>query len=88
MKQTGIMALVLVTTAVIVTAADDRKPLGEIDFFGRKGLDVGTIRAALPFHEGDLFPPANVKHSDDLKRQVGEKVRQVIGREPTSVSFV
>jgi hypothetical protein len=42
----------------------------------------------LPFHEGDLFPPAKVKSSDALKRQVSDKVKQVIGREPTGVSFV
>ncbi len=61
--------------------------MGEIDFFGCKGLDIAAIRAALPFHEGDQFPPAKVKHSEDLKRQVAEKVKQVIGRQPTSVSF-
>jgi hypothetical protein len=41
----------------------------------------------LPFHEGDNFPPAKV-HSDDLKRQVGQAVKRVIGREPADVSFV
>jgi hypothetical protein len=87
MRVIGIVTLVLIGS-VTVTTAPERKPLGEIDFFGCKGLDVRTIRAALPLHEGELFPPAKVKHSDDLKRQVGEAVKQVIGREPTSVSFV
>lgn len=62
--------------------------LGTIDFFGYKGLNVAAARAALPFRDGDAFPPANVKSSDDLERQVNERVRQVIGREPTDVSFV
>jgi hypothetical protein len=81
-------ALVLVATVPAVISASDRKPLGEIDFFGYKGFDIAAIRSALPFHEGDLFPPAKAKSSDDLKRQVSEKVKQVIGREPTDVSFV
>jgi hypothetical protein len=79
--------LVLVVIATAGLSAADRRPLGEIDFFGYKGLDLATIRAALPFHEGDSFPPPKV-HSDDLKRQVGEAVKRVIGREPTGVSFV
>jgi hypothetical protein len=83
-----IVMLVLVTTVPTVMSASDRKPLGKIDFFGYKSVDVAAIRSALPFHEGDLFPPAKVTHSDDLKRQVRETVKQVIGREPTDVSFV
>ena len=83
----GLVMLVLVVMGTAGLSAADRRPLGEIDFFGYKGLDLAAIRAALPFHEGDSFPPAKVK-SDDLKRQVGEAVKHVIGREPTSVSFV
>jgi hypothetical protein len=90
MKTKWMEIVVLVVAAMVPTAmsAADRKPLGKIDFFGYKGLDVAAIRSVLPFHEGDLFPPAKAKSSDDLKRQVGEKVKQIIGREPTDVSFV
>ncbi len=83
-----IVILALVAIPPTVTLASDRRPLGEVDFFGYKGLDTAAIRSALPFHEGDLFPPAKVKSSDALKRQVSDKVKQVIGREPTGVSFV
>jgi len=78
-------ALVAVLPAVML--ARDRRPLGEIDFFGYKGLDLAAIRSALPFREGDLFPPAAAK-SEDLRRQVSEKIRQVIGRPPTDVAFI
>jgi hypothetical protein len=81
------LVFVLVAIGIAGLSAADRRPLGEIDFFGYKGLDLAAIRAALPFHEGDSFPPPKI-HSDDLKRQVGEAVKRVIGREPTSVSFV
>jgi hypothetical protein len=83
----GILALALISLTATATRGQDQKPLGEIDFFGGKGLDIVAIRAALPFHEGDLFPPARAKSSEALKRQVSETVKQVIGREPTSVSF-
>jgi len=78
----------LLAATMPAVAASARRPLGEIEFFGYKGLDVAAIRSALPFHEGDPFPPAAAKSSGGLKRQVSEKVKQVIGREPTDVSFV
>ena len=87
-RSKGIVISVLVVLSPAITSAIDRKPLGEIDFFGYKGFDTAAIRSALPLHEGDLFPPAEMKSSDDLKRQVRDKVKQVIGREPTDVSFV
>src|ERR1017187_1102914 len=88
MKNMWMEVATLVAVVPAVLSASDRRPLGEIDFFGYKGVDLAAIRSALPFHEGDLFPPAKAKSSDDLKRQVSEKVKQVIGREPTDVSFV
>ena len=83
----SVVIWVLVAMGTAGLSAADRRFLGEIDFFGYKGLDLAAVRLALPFHEGDSFPPAKVT-SDALKRQVGEAVEQVIGREPTSVSFV
>ncbi len=80
--------LALFLTATHAASGGHRQELGEIDFFGYKGLDLAAIRAALPFRETDSFPPAKAKSSDELKRQVGERIRQAIGREPTSVSFV
>jgi hypothetical protein len=78
---------ILLAVAPSGLSAIDRRTLGEIDFFGYKGFDLAAIRSALPFHEGDLFPPAKV-HSDDLKRQVSAAVEKAIGRPPTDVSFL
>ena len=61
--------------------------MAAVDFFGYKGLDVAAIRPALPFQEGDSFPPAKV-HTDELKKQVAAAIKQIIGREPTDVAFV
>lgn len=88
MKNTWIEIAVLVAVAPAVMAARDRRPLGEIDFFGYKGIDLAAIRSALPFREGDLFPPAKAKSADDLRRQVSERIKQVIGRPPTDVAFI
>jgi hypothetical protein len=77
----------VVTLVAPRTSAFDHRTLSAIDFFGYKGLDVSAIRGALPFREGDAFPPPKV-HSDDLKRQVTQRVRQVIGRDPTDIGFV
>src|SRR4051812_50209705 len=82
----GMAVVVAVLTAAV--SAIDRKPLGEIDFFGYRGFAVAGIRSALPFHEGDLFPPAKAKSSDSLKRQGSGTIEQVTGRLPTDVSFV
>jgi hypothetical protein len=79
--------LILVAIGVAQLSASSRRPLGAVDFFGYRGLDIAAIRAALPFHEGDSFPPAGVK-SGALKQRVGTAIKQVIGREPTDVSFV
>lgn len=78
---------ILPIAMLLLLASCDGKTLGEIDFLGYGGFDIDAIRSALPFHEGELFPP-RVKSSDELKRIIGEKVKQVIGHEPTSISFV
>jgi hypothetical protein len=83
----GIVIAAMFAIAATDMAAPDRRPLGEIDFFGYKGLDLAAIRTALPFHEGDSFPPPKI-HVDGLKKQVSDAVTRVIGRPPTDVAFV
>ena len=39
--------VVLLSIGVALLAAQDRRPLAEIDFFGYKGLDLAAVRAAL-----------------------------------------
>jgi hypothetical protein len=78
--------LIALTFAGAAFAQSEQKPLGEIDFFGQKNLNVEAIRAALPLHDGELFPPAG--SSDKLKLILSERVKQVIGREATDVAFV
>jgi len=90
LHKSSLLKIALLTLFAVASTASEieRKPLGEIDFFGYKGLNVAAIRAALPFREGELFPPAKAKSPDDLKQQISERIRQTIGREPTDVGFI
>jgi len=84
---TAISIVVILTAGVAVVRGPDRRPLAAVDFFGYKGVDVAAIRPALPFQQGDSFPPPKV-HTDDLKTQVAAAIKRIIGREPTDVAFV
>jgi hypothetical protein len=88
MKNWWTAVATLVALVPAVTSARDRRTLGEIDFFGYKGIDLAAVRSALPFREGELFPPAKTKSADELKRQVSEAIKRVIGRPPTDVALV
>jgi hypothetical protein len=84
---TAISIVVILTAGVAVVRGPDRRPLAAVDFFGYKGVDVAAIRPALPFQQGDSFPPPKV-HTDELKTQVAAAIKKIIGREPTDVAFV
>lgn len=72
--------LLLASIAAAAPAlAGDR--IGDIEFFGYKGLDVATIRKTLPVHEGD-------EYSDRAKYRVRQAVERVTGKEPTDVAAV
>lgn len=86
-KWVAAVACTVLSTVAASPIRAQLKTLGEVDFFGNKGIDVTAVRAALPFHEGDLFPPAGAK-SDQLKREVNDRVKQITGRAATDVSFV
>ena len=55
--------------------------IGDIEFFGYKGIDIAKVRKALPVHEGDAY-------SDRTKSQVRQAMTGVIGKEPTDVAAI
>lgn len=55
--------------------------MGDIEFFGYKGLDVEKIRKALPVREGD-------EYSDGSKNEVRQAVAGALGKEPTDVAAI
>src|SRR5215471_15096213 len=83
----GLLLLLVMAVGTAPAAAPGKMLLGEIDFFGHKGLDTVAVRAALPLHEGDPFPPPKV-HGPELKAQITRAVKEVIGREPTDMAFI
>lgn len=83
----ALLAATALFTAPLSAQRAEPRPLGEVDFFGSKGVDVAAVRAALPFHVGEQFPPAGV-HADPLKRQVSDIVKQITGRPATDVAFL
>jgi hypothetical protein len=81
--------LLLIALLLTPTASSQEKVrrIGEIDFYGSAGLDLKSIRAAIPAREGDEFT-ASGDAVFDLTNRVGEAVRRVTGRDPTDVSPV
>jgi hypothetical protein len=79
--------LLMLAGTMSAQAVGDRRPIGEIEFFGYEGLDVARIRAALPFHEGDLlrFPPQNPE--DDPSLRINHSIREMLGRDATDVNL-
>jgi hypothetical protein len=71
----------------VVLGQPAQKPIGEIEFFGYGGLRVESVKARLPIHEGDSFPPVGVS-SEQLKATIGDRVRDAVGHPATDVSFI
>ncbi|HLH01365.1 MAG TPA: HEAT repeat domain-containing protein [Bryobacteraceae bacterium] len=55
--------------------------IGDIEFFGYKGLDIESIRKALPVHQGD-------ENSEQTKSHVRRAVVGIIHREPTDLKSI
>jgi hypothetical protein len=71
--------LLLLLLAACPAIASDR--IGDIEFFGYKGLDVAKTREALSVHQGDGY-------SDHTKNLIRQAVAGAIGKEPTDVAVV
>lgn len=71
--------LLLVVLGAAPAIARDR--IGDIEFFGYKGVDIAKIRRAMPVHEGD-------EYSDRTKNDVRQAVAATIGKEPTDVAAI
>ncbi len=74
---------------MVLTAAASaqEKRLGIIDFFGQGTSDTASIRHALPFHEGDIFP-TDPTGANDWKQRASAAVMEVTGRPATDVAAV
>jgi hypothetical protein len=77
--------LVVLSVPVVCAAQPDSLQVGAVDFFGTAGIDLTSIRAAVPLHPGDTIAMANAA---DVKRRVTAAVTRAGGAPPTGVSTV
>lgn len=84
MKKT-LVVLVLIAFCQVTLGQDFRIRIGEIEFFGINGFDVGSIRASMPSVVGREVSKAEL---DQVKVAIGEAVRKVTGHSPTDVAVV
>lgn len=86
-----VLALCLLTFLVgpqrppSVTAADEKRAIASIDFFGYGHLDVVKLRSALPVQAGE-----SIKQSEwsTYRSRVEEAIRLETGKPPTDVALV
>lgn len=78
----ALLSVALLGVAVLsVTPAAASERVGDIEFFGHKGLNTAELREAIPVHEGDEYSEG----TEDLVRQA---VVRAMGKEPTDVAAV
>src|SRR3954447_16234919 len=64
----------------------ENKSIGIVEFFAYKGADLDKVRAALPFKEGDPFPPLDTLF--EILAKTKTAVRLATGRAATDVAPV
>lgn len=67
------------TGGALPAMAADR--IGDIEFYGYKGLDPAKVRAALPVRTGDPY-------SEEVTGRISEAIVKAIGKPPTEVANV
>lgn len=77
--------LILVLLAVPFGAQDKAFRIGEIEFFGYRGLDITNIRKSLPLSEGSDVSEAELAAARESIRQV---IARTSGLVPTDVAAV
>ena len=72
---------VVLLLAFVSLALRAEQRVGDIEFFGYKGINVDAVRKALPVHPGDPY-------SDTTKAAVKAAVIAAIGKPPTDVAGI
>lgn len=81
------LLLISLLLGVITLGQENRRHIGEIDFYGYAGVDLDRVRAALPLHEGDDFPDSDSALFDTIAR-IRSAITKVIGKAPTDIAVV
>lgn len=80
-----LILVAMLTAAAPAFSQDESLPIGAIDFFGRNGLNVNLIRAALPLREGDQLSRGS---KEIVVARVRKAIKRATGREPSDVTPV
>ena len=83
MKQRVLWLIILLASTA--SGQEPAKLIGEIEFFGYSRIDLNKVRAALPFHEKDMFSGETI--APKLER-AGEAIKQVTGQWPTDMATI
>ena len=80
-----LILIAILTAAAPVRSQDESFTVGAIDFYGRDGVNVDLIRAALPLRVGDQLSHGS---KERIVRRVKKAIRQATGREVSDVAPV
>ena len=76
---------VFLLLVAMASAQEEQQPvrIAEIGFYGAGGVDLEKLRAALPFHEGEMFSKETEAQKLEKAKQV---IKQLTGRAPTEIA--
>lgn len=80
-----LILIAILTAAAPAFSQHESFPIGALDFYGRDGLDVNLIRAALPLREGDQLSRDS---KEKMVGQLREAIQRATGRQPSDVASV
>lgn len=83
----GTLFSIVLLIAPIVYGQAGAKRIGQIEFYGYRGLNLDKVRSALPLHEGNAFPTSDDRYVQTIE-QVKKEIQRVTGHPPTDVETV
>jgi hypothetical protein len=81
----GLVSAMLLLLATTSPAQEAQFPIGSIDFFGYLGIDLASVRAALPIRTGDVLKASAI---EETKQRVQQFIREKTKYEAKSVNIV
>lgn len=82
-----LLILIVPLMPVLALEQENQRRIGEIDFYGYAGIDLESVRAALPMHEGDAFSESDSAFFDAIAG-IRAVITKVVGKAPTDVALV
>lgn len=80
-----LILVAMLTAAAPAFSQDESLTIGAVDFYGRNGLNLNLVRAALPLREGDRLSRGS---KEIVVARVRKAIKRATGREPSDVTPV